>query len=959
MSNHHDVHELIHRCWNTPDGPARIVLAEQALAQAEALGDEDLLYSANCAATSAYHQSGEPMKAMMTFARCLSAYDADPGRRSEDDERLLLWQFKHVVSAMSRFPQLPLERTMAVLDDMQRRYQAGGHSLQAVYAYRHDVAAHVGDTVLADHWYRMWDAAPRDRHSDCAGCDPSSKAYHLAWRGRDEDAIAVAEPALSGRLTCSEQPHGILTALLLPYLRTGRLDEARDAHRRAYRALCDNKAELGRVARHVEFCGLTGNEPRGLELIERHLSWLDEAPTPKTEMEFAAAAALVLRRLAEAGRGELEVRRAGGAVTVAELGPVLRERAEAIARRFDARNGNTFQSERVAEVADAQPLTAYLPLSLTSAYAAAPEPVAAAPQEADISAVSPNLPLDAQLDLAEQWFGEDDGVRGKALARRLLAATAETPLTDLQQGRLARLRANCFGDDEAEQTAQAHGEAVAAFERAGHRELELATRVQWEISLLRATGDESHLENVFALTEQALEVSTDPVLRRNTLLRAAWLAAMAGDPDRALSLAVRAEAEPGPVPPSRRGRLLHLRAGAYHAHGRLDDAEAALHEAIGELRGTIHRDMLGSLLTTLARLVGERRDPESNQAAIAAFEEAAAVAEDPELRRSARANAAFMLVTTPRAGEFIDDIVEHVCLMEAEGSAQAACYTRHRLALALYTVDRDREAAEVAEEALAWFLAQRDDEQYAEIIGDLRELLSRIYATLGEPHVALGQLDALLETVTGVERLPQRAELLERAGELLWQVDRDADAAARFDAAAQAYGQADLPLETVHARRREVMALYHCGRHDDARAAAARLVELMDVTEVPEAQQPGLTWEKATAGYEAALILTNTDQPDYEAALHRITPVPVWYQMIGAVQEALFAKLRHGQVLVVAGRPEPAEPLLWQVLEGLPEEQGARRDAAFWLARALDEQGGHDRAAKLRAEFDLPQPEQG
>ncbi|MEV4415517.1 hypothetical protein [Catellatospora sp. NPDC049609] len=957
MTTHHDVHELIQRSWNTPDGPARIVLAEQALAQAEALGDPDLLYSANCAATSAYHQSGEPMKAMMTFARCLADYDADPGRRSHDDERLLLWQFKHVVSAMARFPELPLDRTMAVLDDMQRRYQAGGHSLQAVYAYRHDVAAHVGDTVLADHWYRMWDAAPRDRHSDCAGCDPSSKAYHLAWRGRDDEAIAVAEPALSGRLTCSEQPHGILTALLLPYLRTGRLDEARDAHRRAYRALCDNKAELGRVARHVEFCGLTGNEVRGLELIERHLPWLDDAPTPKTEMEFAAAAALVLRRLAEAGQGDLPVRRSGGPVGVAELGPVLRERAEAIARRFDARNGNTFQSGRVAEVIDAAPLVAYLPLSLTSAYTpAAVVPAPAGPQEADISAVSPNLPLDAQLDLAEQWFGEEDGPRGKALARRLLAATAGAELTDVQRGRLARLRANCCDDEDVEQVAQAHEEAVAAFARAGDRERELSTRVQWEISLLRLTGDESHLERVYELAEQTLAVSADPAVRRNTLLRAAWVAALAGDAERALDLAVHAEAEPGPVPPSRRARLLHLRAGSYHAQGRVDDAEAALREAIDVLRGTRHGDMLASLLMALARTVGDRHDPASNQAAIAAFEEAAAVAEDPDLRRSARANAGFMLVTTPRAGEFIDDIVEHVCLMEAEGSPQAACYTRHRLALALYTVDRDREAAEVAEEALAWFLAQRDAEHDG-IVAELRDLLSRIYATIGEPHVALGQVDALLATVTGVERLAQRADLLERAGELLWQVDRDADAADRFDAAAQAYGQADLPLETVHARRRQVMALYHAGRHDEARAAAARLVELMDVTEVPAEQHNGLTWERATAGYEAALLLTNTDSPDHDTALVRIAPVAGWYRSIGAFQEALFAQLRHGQVLVVSGRAAQAEPLLRQALDELPAAQGARRDAAFWLARALDEQGERRKARKLRKEHDLPEPE--
>lgn len=955
MTTYDEVHELIHRSWRTPDGPARIVVAEQALAQAEALADPDTTYAANCAATSAYHQSGEPMKALMTFARCLADYDADPGRRSANDERLLLWQFKHVVSSMARFPELPLDRTMAVLDDMQRRYQAGGYSLHAVYAYRHHVASHVGDTVLADHWFRMWDTAPRDKHSDCVGCDPSSKAHHLAWRGRDDDAIAVAQPALNGTLTCDEQPHGILTALLLPYVRTGRLDEARDAHRRAYRALDDNKAELGRVARHVEFCGLTGNEMRGLELIERHLPWLEAAPTPSTEMDFAASAVLVLRRLAQAGQGGLTVRRAGGGISVAELGASLRARAEAIARRFDARNANTYQSDRIAALMDAPPLVEYLPLSVTAAHAArvaAPVPM---PEPAvDLSAAPPDLPLDEQLELVDEWFQEDDDERAKALALRLLAAYEGAELTDVQRGRLAKLRAASLGEDELPAAEQALSVAVEAFTLAGDAEREWSTRGQLLICRLRLTGDESLVPQVYEAVERTLAVSADPVLRRNALGRAAWVAAMSGDEDRALSLLDRAEAEPGPVPVGRRAQLIHLRAGVLQAQGRMDEALARARETAELLRGSrAHGDLLAGVLRSLAQLVGEAGD---HAGAVAALEEAAAVARDPELRRSARANAGFMLVTTERAGEFVDDIVEHVCLMEAQGQPGAASYTRHRLALALATVRRFTESAEVAEEAVAWFVAQPAGE-HTEILVELRDLLSRTYSELGEPHAAVGQLDALLDLVTGLEQLPYRASILERAGEVLWEVDRDAEAADRFDAAARAYGQADLALATVHARRRQTMALFHAGRHDDAVAAAAQLAELLAVTEVEPDQRQALTWQRAMAGYEAAQILSNNDTPDHAAALARVAPSAALFRSIQAFGEAVLSELRHGQVLVVAGQYAAAEPLLRRVLEELPAEHGARRDAAAWLARALDEQGAHREARELREKHDLPEPE--
>src|SRR5262249_57206063 len=107
----------------------------------------------------------------------------------------------------------------------------GGHSLQAVYRQRWGIAHHVGDATAADEWYARWCAAPRDQNSDCEGCDPGARVTHLVGRGRDEEAVALAEPVLAQRLTCAGQPHSILTDLLLPYPPTGRLSRAPATHR--------------------------------------------------------------------------------------------------------------------------------------------------------------------------------------------------------------------------------------------------------------------------------------------------------------------------------------------------------------------------------------------------------------------------------------------------------------------------------------------------------------------------------------------------------------------------------------------------------------------------------------------------------------------------------------------------------------------------------------------------------
>ena len=146
---------------------------------------------------------------------------------------------------------------------MERRYRAGGHSLQAVYTYRHAWwPAHVGDARPPTSGTSGGARRPATTLSDCVGCDPTSKVVSPGRRPvHDEEAVALAEPVLAGQLTCAEQPQAILTALLVPYLRTGRLGRGR---RRAPPGVPQPARQPGRPAATSattsEFCARTGNE---------------------------------------------------------------------------------------------------------------------------------------------------------------------------------------------------------------------------------------------------------------------------------------------------------------------------------------------------------------------------------------------------------------------------------------------------------------------------------------------------------------------------------------------------------------------------------------------------------------------------------------------------------------------------------------------------------------------------
>ena len=96
------------------------------------------------------------------------------------------------------------------------------------------------------------------------------------------------------------------------------------------------------VADHVEFCALTGNEARGLEILAEQAGAPRRLGRPAEPAVLGGAVALLMRRLTELGQDEqrvpgprrprVERRDAAGAHAADE--------ALEVAARFDERNGN-------------------------------------------------------------------------------------------------------------------------------------------------------------------------------------------------------------------------------------------------------------------------------------------------------------------------------------------------------------------------------------------------------------------------------------------------------------------------------------------------------------------------------------------------------------------------------------------------------------------------------------------
>ncbi|MFI6267500.1 hypothetical protein [Micromonospora zamorensis] len=954
-----DLWRVLRGIADMPYGAGQIAALEQLLRRVDAADDRHLAFVTRMQATTGYIYGGEPAKSFVTFSWCLSEFDQDPQPYHQRHLHNLLWHFKYMVNGLLNFPEVPLDRTYAVLDDMERRYRAGGHSLQTVHKHRFRVANHVGDAEAAAHWYRLWQTTPRDDLSDCAGCDPTSQVNYLADTGRDAEAVALSEPVLAGRLTCNEQPQAILTALLLPYLRTGRDESARDAHREAYRRLRGNLADLWDIGDHVEFCTLTGNEARAVELVERHLDWLDRAPSPAAAMHFAATAAAALRQAGQSGEATLYRRaaegRPAGEVSALALADELTRTATGLAERFDARNGTTHQSEWIARRLAVRPRGEHLPLSASvrrrpprptegepttppsRASAAAGDVVRSGMAGATAVTVPADSGPDELLNLAEQSWGRHD----PATFRTVLAAyderfgSADLPPRTVAH-RLALRAAERGDEDDIPGAIEMDRAALEAYRTAGE---ELSAQViAGRLGVLLTRSDDDADEGL-ALVQKAAEVlDRDGDARQRAaahdrvalalLHRERWADALAAL-DR--------------VPPDAGGDpYLAARVALHRAHlleqaDRVEEACAAADESrrIGRELGV--GELVTAACLAYARTVDDPAD------AVAACDEALPFAPaDAELPvRVARARA---LLAAGRAADAVDDLVEAVTLCVERG-AEGDAFLRWELANAYRMVGRLGEAAEVAEEAVLGL-----DRLGAQAEADrCRHLLAGVYAGLGEIDPALTLLEQLADNLNGPDNLPYRAQVLEEAGDILYDADRDAAGAERFAAAASAYRLGGMPLDELRARRREAYAWFWA----DDRPAAIRAVEQVDELAATLAGQPEppVTYELAMAAEAGARVLTAEGRPD--EALARLTGVPDQLRSIEAFGEAAQVEGLTGELLLRLDRPAEAEPLLRRVLGGLPADSRPVRQTAWLLARALDLLDRPAEAAALRTEHDL------
>lgn len=361
MTTREDVQALQDQADQLPYGPEETSLVRKAIAAADEIGADDLSYSTRMRLISSGTQTGDTEAALTAFTWCLGKHDSDPTKFPyEVDDRDLLWYFKHMAGHFSANPVFTIAQLDQMLQDMETRYREAGVGLSGLWQARFAAAYATGRFAEAGEFRTRRDEVHRDDYSHCEACVRAEDVDYFAAIGKDSKALRLYDEIMDKNLSCGDEPESCESSSLLRLLRANRLEDAKAAHLRSYRMARANSDGFPMFWHHLVFCALTGNEARGLDILERSIHQLPEDPLDvRRRFNALLGYGVLLDSVSRAGHGSLPVRAAdsaelapllgesNGGFTVETLAAASWSAAKTLAAEFDLRNGNDYYSGRI------------------------------------------------------------------------------------------------------------------------------------------------------------------------------------------------------------------------------------------------------------------------------------------------------------------------------------------------------------------------------------------------------------------------------------------------------------------------------------------------------------------------------------------------------------------------------------------------------------------------------------
>jgi hypothetical protein len=336
---------------NTVNSPSdKIALIKQAINLADAHNDIEWGFDLRLDLIRDEKDTSHCDESFPAFAWILDTYDRNP---DTFDESNFLWEYKWMLGSARRNSSISLEQIESIAEDYKVRLQRNGYSLRAYYAAKSHMAFSVNELEAAKEYIELRDKELRDDMSNCHACELDDNVELELRLGNFDKALTVGNDMLTKKVTCSHMPFSAYCTCVKYFHKAGDTERALEYFNKAEADLAafeDDTSQVSEIGNLIHFLSYYDRD-KAWRYFAQYAHWNIDS---EESLDFLFSIS-VLPLLRESGTRRIQVNsslpwyRADDTYDVAALYDYYHSRAKTLADKFDARNGNDFFNQQLAE----------------------------------------------------------------------------------------------------------------------------------------------------------------------------------------------------------------------------------------------------------------------------------------------------------------------------------------------------------------------------------------------------------------------------------------------------------------------------------------------------------------------------------------------------------------------------------------------------------------------------------
>jgi hypothetical protein len=242
-------------------------------------------------------------EAVAMFPWLLNMCDKYPDRFDYYDA---LWVYKWILGNIGLSSKITLKQIEAILKDFEDRYRNYGAGEKVILYYKIITAHRLGRMEHLLENIQKYDALIKGGSlDDCEACQLDELLlFHNDLREFDK-TLKLAEPIISGKLTCGQVPEDTNPKLLHASMMIGKWELADKYAQKVSNKIKNKKQNFVNASPLLTYFAIKGKESRGKKLLEYQLSYLNQNSSEYKKLYFFLAAHLFINSLIQKGKDKL------------------------------------------------------------------------------------------------------------------------------------------------------------------------------------------------------------------------------------------------------------------------------------------------------------------------------------------------------------------------------------------------------------------------------------------------------------------------------------------------------------------------------------------------------------------------------------------------------------------------------------------------------------------------------